>query len=230
MGGSAGSLAGAGGDAGAALGGEGGESGEGGVAGAGGQPEPACASAVEATLAVLLDTWIEQAFPNAGHGSDARLSVVGGQSERRALVQLSLPVLPPGAVLLEASLELNLEVNSDASATKRRLALHRLLRPVSESKTTWRQFVNGAGGDWALAGGDFAAEAGEATLPAGTTSGALLIDAAPALSAVFASELEVSLLVREVGEPPSASAFLGFTSREGTPARAPRLHVRYCPP
>jgi hypothetical protein len=220
-----------GGSAGASLGGSAGTSlGGASDGGEGGRAEPTCEDPVDEVVPVLLDTWIDQASPKSSHGSDTALSVVGGGAQRRALLQLTLPVFPQGAALLESSLELYLETNADPTLVERSLALHRLLHPISESKTNWDQFVNGSNGDWATGGGDFAAEAGKLTVPASTTMGALLSDAAPALAPVFASGFEVSLIVRELSVPDSVPAELRFTSRQGAAARAPKLHLRYCPP
>lgn len=230
-GGSAGASIGA--SAGTPLGGawgDGGAVGDGGAAGDGGNPQPACENPVDEVAIVSLDTWIEHASQDSGHGDDTVLSVVGGGSPRRALFELTLPVMPEGAVLLEASLELHLEKNAHAMLAERTLAVHRLLHPISESKTTWRQFANGAKGDWDAPGGDFAAERGDGVVPASSMTGLVPIDARPAVAPVFASQVDVSLIVLETSAPPPAPADLSFTSSEGATSDAPKLRLRYCPP
>lgn len=208
------------GSAGAAGSGEGGAS-----AGAGG-----CANSGSVRGAVTADTWIEAANPNATHGKEARLSVVGGGSEQRGLLQLSLPAVPNAAVMLKASLTLHLEANADGSLASRQLELHGLDQDVDENRASWVSWSNG-NRKWTHAGGDFGAALAEAVLPAGTSSGALSFDVTLAVQEALAKNVAtLPFIVVETGAPPPAPADLAFGAREGNASHIAELSLEYCEP
>jgi hypothetical protein len=212
------------------AGGSGGSGGNEPLAGAAGAAEPTCEQPRDVVVRFEVDTWVEAAKPGAKHGTDALLSIVGGGSERRAMLQLSIPAAPAGALLQRAELELTLSANADASRAARTLAVHRLLREILETRTDWDQFENGSGGEWDAGGGDFGAEVARTTIPAGTASGAISFDVTAAVEAldVSATAKTAGVIVLEVSPPPMAPADLAFVSAEGDAAEAPRLQLHYC--
>ena len=197
--------------------------------GAGGAA-PGCLDAQQQVVAVTIDTWIESAKPNAGHGNDKLLSVVGGGQERRALLQLLLPAVVPGAVLLKATLALHLQANADVGLAKRQLRVHRLEHEIIEARTTWNDWGQGSR-SWTLPGGDFGPVLAQAALPTGTSDGALTFNVTAAVRAAFSADaVPLALIVLESSAPPAAPADLAFTSHEGDASSIPALIIEYCPP
>jgi hypothetical protein len=199
-----------------------------GGAGSPGAAGSSCDEPSEELVRLDKDTWIEAAKPAAGHGNDVVLSVVGGGSERRALLELSLPEVPPGASLRSASLELVLTANAN-TASERRLAVHRLLNEFHETRTDWQQFDNGVENDWENEGGDFGPELAQTAIPASLSSGLVRFELTAAVRVLQAAQVStVALIALEVGPPPSAPADLAFVSREGDASSEPVLRLSYC--
>jgi len=192
---------------------------------------PTCADPQESVLLVSADTWIEAAKPSAGHGSDKELSIVGGGQERRALLEVALPAAPTGAVLLKATLALHLQGNADVGLAERRLQVRVLEQPVSEARSTWNNWGNGASRKWLTPGGDFGSVVAATRVPAGTAEGSLTFNVTGAVRQAFAPAAGVlSFIVLENGAPPAAPAELAFTSSEGDASGAPALILEYCEP
>ncbi|MES1185995.1 MAG: hypothetical protein ABUL60_19430, partial [Myxococcales bacterium] len=146
----------------------------GGAGGAGGAPS--CASPQSTVGDVTADTWIDAAKPNNNsHGGEPTLSVIAGGAERRALLQVQVPTLPTGAVLLRATLALHLESNADVDLVTRRLAVRQLEHEVIEARASWLNWNNG-NRTWKQEGGDFGPALDKATLPAGTSRAAVDFD------------------------------------------------------
>jgi len=201
----------------------------GGAAGEAGAP--ACASSQELVGEVTADTWIEAADPDAtSHGDDETLSVVGGGQERRALLQVSLPAVPSGAVLVHAKLFLHLQSNADTSRVARQLRVHLLTHEVLEGRASWSHFGNG-NRTWAVKGGDFGATLDKESLKAGTAEGVIKLNITEAVAQALAAQVtSLPLIVLEEGSPPPAPADLAFTSREGDASGMPALILEYCEP
>lgn len=199
--------------------------------GASGAPS-GCMSPQQQVVAVTVDTWIEAAKPNAGHGNDKLLSVVGGAAEARALFQVTLPALAPGTVLLKATLALHLATNADVGLVKRELRVHRLGQEISETRTTWTNWGQGTTHAWTTPGGDFGPMLARAAIPAGTSNGAVTFELTAAVqTAVSPQAVPLALIVVEDSVPPAAPAELAFTSREGDASSGPpALILAYCPP
>jgi hypothetical protein len=218
---------GSGGAAGSSNGGGAGTDPSGGAAGA---IEPTCDAPEQTVVAVTADTWIDFAKPNAGHGNDKTLSVVGGAAERRALVALTLPALPDGSSLIKGSLTLHLESNEDSTLAGRRLGLHQLTHEFVEGQANWDNWKNGVGGEWTTKGGDFGPILSNARLLAGTSEGPLIFDLTQFLGPLISEQpVTLSLIVMEVGAVPAESSGLTFTSSEAA-ASVPALVLDYCPP
>ncbi len=197
--------------------------------GAGGAPS-GCLSPQGQVVTVAADTWIEAVKPTTGHGNDKTLSVVGGAQERRALLQLTLPAALPGAVLLKATLALQLQANRDAGLALRQLSVHRLEHTVDESRTTWNAWAQGNRA-WTKPGGDFGPPLAQAAIPAGTSGGTLTFDVtAAARAALSAQPVPFALIILESGAPPPLPAELAFASREGDASAIPALILEYCEP
>jgi hypothetical protein len=200
-----------------------------GGAGAGAGGTAPCLHPEQQVVAVTDDTWIDAAKPSAGHGNDIMLSVVGGTAERRALLQLTLPAVPAGKVLNQASFVLHLEANADVSLAGRRLGLYRLDQAVNESRTTWTNYANGANKQWLLPGGDFGPELSAAAVRAGVASGPLTFKVTePVKQVMGATAITLSVIVLEKGSPPVAPAELAFTSSEGDASSIPALILDFC--
>jgi hypothetical protein len=184
------------------------------------------------TVAITADTWIDAAKQSTTHGNDQDLYVVGGGTdERRVLLQLTLPGVPPGAWLLEARLILSVQSNADATLAERGLALHRLTQPFVENRATWLSFTNGVGNTWDTPGGDFGlVPLSSAVLPANAAQGSLTFDATDSLRQLFSDQaVPLSLIILEVGSVPAAPAELAFAATEGD-ASDPSLVIDFCQP
>jgi hypothetical protein len=217
----------------------GGAAGAGGLTGAGGVDTPVggaggqapCLNPQQQVVAVTADTWIESARPGTGHGNDVVLSVVGGTNERRALLALTLPAVPSGAILRKATFALHLQANADASLVARRFGLRRLTRDLNEARATWNNYSNGAVRKWTTPGGDFGVELSSASVRAETSNGALTFDVTePIRTALGAQAVLLSVIVLETGPIPAPPAELAFTSREGDASGMPALILEYCQP
>jgi hypothetical protein len=180
---------------------------------------------------VTADTWIDAAKPNANnHGSDAALSVISGGAERRALVQVQVPTLPTGAVLLRATLALHLESNADVDLVTRRLAVRQLEHEVVEARASWLNW-NNAGRTWKQEGGDFGPALAKVALPAGTSRAAVDFDVTVAVEQALTDLTpELPFIVLETSAVPPPPAELAFTSKEGNASNVPKLVVDYCQP
>lgn len=197
--------------------------------GAGGMPT--CADPQERVLLVTEDTWIESAKPSTGHGSDHELSVVGGGQERRALLQVTLPAVLPGAVLLKATLVLHLQTNADVGLAERRLQVRLLEQAVDESRSTWNNWGNGSSRKWLVPGGDFGSVLATDNVPAGTATPLVSFNVTATVRQAFAAQpVGLPFIVMENGVPPDAPAELAFTSSEGDAAGVPALILQYCEP
>jgi hypothetical protein len=218
--------------AGAPPGGEGGTTVLGGAGGTGGTAgTPSCADPQERVILVAADTWIEAAKPSASHGNDQQLFVIGGGQERRALLELTLPAAVTGAVVLKATLALQLQANADTGTAERRLQLRQLSRAFNESSASWDNWGNGSSREWMLAGGDFGPMLASTRLAAGTANGPVTFDVTVPVGQVFAANPAVlSFIVMENGAPPVAPAELAFTSSEGDASGVPALTLQYCEP
>jgi hypothetical protein len=204
---------------------------EGGAGGSSGASAASCAAPQQLAVKTTLDTWIEAKSPNSTHGSDAQLSVLGGGSERRALLGFVLPAAPAGALLLGATLHLRLESNADVTHAARSLAVNELLREASPARATWLNYGSGASRRWTLAGGDFGAALTLTPLPAEKAAGPVVFDVTELARSAFAAQSPaLGLIVREVGLVPSAPAELAFTSSEGDASSTPSLVIEYCLP
>lgn len=200
------------------------------IAGAAGAGAGACTNPRVLFGQVLADTWIEAAKPKATHGNDNALSVVSGGQQRRALLQLTLPAVPAGAVVLRATLSLHLESNADVDLLERQLTVHLLAQEVSEGRATWEKWGSG-NSDWVTLGGDFGPVVGEATLAAGSATAVLSIDiTAPVVQGLAANAASLPFIVLESSAPPPAPADLAFTSTEGDASGIPAFSVEYCEP
>jgi acid phosphatase len=98
------------------------------------------------------ETYIEQAAPDAPHGSDARI-VVDGSPASQGLVRFEALVgpgngqIPPGAKVLSAKLSLLTGPSSaTGDSTVDFMALHRMLAPWADSDT-WNTLVGGVSSD-----------------------------------------------------------------------------------
>lgn len=210
------------GDAGAPIG-------PGGAGGAVGMP--GCTEPQERVVLVGADTWIEADKPSNGHGNDQVLSVVGGGQERRALLEVTLPAVPAGTVLLEATLTLHLQANADVGLAERRLQVRLLSQAVTEARTNWTNWGNGSSRKWLLPGGDFGSVIDSARISAGTAEGSLAFNVTATVQAAWsAAEVALPFIVMENGAPPPAPAELAFTSSEGDASLVPTLLLQYCEP
>ena len=216
------------------MGGASAAAGEGGAtagagAGAGGDTTAPCVNLEQQAVVVTADTWIDSAKTGAGHGNDAMLSVVAGTAERRTLLGFTLPAVPAGKVLNRASLVLHLESDADVKLTARRLGLHKLDQPVSESRATWTNYANGANGRWAMLGGDFGPEVSSVMLRAGTSSGGVTFKVTELIRTLIGpAPIPLALIVLEKSSPPAEPAELAFTSSEGDASGIPALILDYC--
>lgn len=200
------------------------------VAGAAGAGGGACTNPLTLSGDVPADTWIEAANPKATHGNDTWLSVVSGGQPRRALLQLVLPAVPAGAVVVRATLSLHLQSNADVDLAARQLTVHELAQEVQETRATWEKWSNG-NNSWMTLGGDFGQVEAEASLPAGSSTAALSIDITTLVAGALAANVaSLPLLVQESSAPPPGPADLAFTSSEGDASARPALSVEYCEP
>jgi hypothetical protein len=198
-------------------------------AGAGGDTTAPCLNLEQQAVVVTADTWIDSAKPGTGHGNDVLLSVVAGTAERRTLLGFMLPAVPAGKVLNRASLALHLESDADVNLIARRLGLHQLDKPVSESRATWTNYANGANGRWMTLGGDFGPELSSVMLRAGMSSGTVTFKVTdPIRKLIGPAPIPLALIVLEKSAPPVAPAELAFTSREGDASGIPALILDYC--
>lgn len=189
-----------------------------------------CPNPREVVVPLTVDTWIEAAKPKTGHESATSLSVQGTPDERRALLQLVLPVPLAGAELRSAELRLELVANTDATGRARVLAARPVLQNVGSS-TTWLNYSNGTAHQWDQGGGDLGAELARADVPAATTGGELSFELGPFVRESFASKpVTLALALLEVGDAPPAPSALELGSLEGAATKAPRLLLEYCQP
>jgi hypothetical protein len=197
---------------------------------------PACANSRTLLGFPNADTWIESAKPGTGHGMDTMLSVVSGingiegMDERRALLDLTLPAVSSKEVVVKATLTLHLQANADETLAARELHAHRLARGVVEARATWTSW-DGPTNKWQTLGGDFDAAFAEASVPAGSSEGALVFDVTAVVREAFAAKAaSVPFVVLESGAPPPAPAQLSLVSRQGLVSGIPALIVELCPP
>jgi hypothetical protein len=203
-----------------------------GAASAGGGTGINCVNPRAVVAPIAADTWIGSAKPSAAHASDPQLSVGAGSDEHRALMQVTLPAAPTDAVLSRATLVLTLESNADAGLSARRLALHRLDRPLDASRTTWTNYGNGGSRQWTTPGGDFGIqELGHANLPEGGQQAQATFNITSFVQgAAGAAPIPLSLIVLETTPALPVPAELAFTSVEGDTAGRPQLILQYCDP
>lgn len=204
-----------------------------GEAGAGAEPsggaggEPACPHPQTLRLPVEADTWLDAADSSARHGGDELLSVMAGDSERRAIFALTLPPTPPGTLLERATFVLRLTNNADISLAERRLGLHRLTKPFDEARASWLR--HDAGSKWEQAGGDFGPEVASALVTAGTANGEVNFDVTQALGKVMAtSPFALGWLVLETPDNASSLGELSFLSSDQGMLEIPTLVLEYC--
>jgi len=198
------------------------------AAGAGGAEAAACVREVEVSVPIDFDTWISSSDQNQGYPDDATLSVVGAPSERRAMLQFTIPVATDGKVLAKARLTLHLQGNADATSASRLLGLHRLTHPI-DSKTTWKKYSDGAT-NWDARGGDFGAELARASVPPGISEASVSFEVAGQFSGDSSAPLSVSIVILEIGPAPAAPSELAFGALEGDASQAPQLILTYCEP
>ena len=197
--------------------------------GAGGMPS--CTEPQERVVLVGVDTWIEAAKPSNGHGNDQVLSVVGGGQERRALLEVTLPAVLAGTVLLNATLTLHLQANADVGLAERRLQVRLLSQAVTEARTNWTNWSNGSSRKWLQPGGDFGSVLDSVRISAGTAEGTVAFNVtATVRETMSTAEVALPFIVMENGAPPPAPAELAFTSSEGDASVVPTLLLQYCEP
>lgn len=204
-----------------------------GQAGAGAEPSggaggaPTCRHPQTLSVPVEADTWLDAAASSARHGADELLSVMAGDSERRAIFALTLPPTPPGAFLERARFVLHLANNADTSLAERRLGLHRLMNAFDEARASWSRYD--AGSKWQQAGGDFGPEVASAIVAAGTANGGVSFDVTQELGKIVAtSPVALAWLVLETPDYASGSSELSFTSRDQAVLEIPTLVLEYC--
>jgi len=207
-----------------------------GFGGAGAEPQTSAGAAgaagcptEERRFTAAGDTWIEFVKPATPHGTDPILFVVKGAEERRALLSFNLPAAPPGSTLIRAELRLHLASNADAALAERQLEVHLLDQVISEARTTWNNYDNGASQQWLDPGGDYGDVLAQAIIPALIQDGPVIFDLTSAVAEVFAADpVPLPLIVLEATErmPPAG---LAFTSRQGDALGAPELLLEYCP-
>jgi hypothetical protein len=196
----------------------------------GGAGAPACASPQTLVGLATADSWIEAAKPNAVHGNDKALSVVSGGQERRALLQLALPAVPMGAVLLRARLALHLESNLGPGLAARELAVHLLEQEVIEARASWNNWGT-AGKTWTNLGGDFGPALSGSSVAAGVSEANLTFNVTKTVAEALSAQAPgLPFIIVETSAPPPGPAELAFTSREGDASGAPLLIVDYCEP
>jgi hypothetical protein len=227
--GQGGDLAPSGNEAGDAAGGAAGAQATGGepqVAGSDSGGAPGC-SATHVLVSASGDTWIDAAQPRTTHGSDTQLFVLGGASERRALLAFNLPAAKAGTVFVNAALVLTLDQAPDLGTSSRTLNVYPLEVAFNEARATWLNYANGASKTWTTPGGDFIATFGTGVLHAGDT--VLRLDASALVAAAYSSKQNaLGLLVRDP-EIAAVPVDFAFVSQEGLALARPVLDIERCP-
>ena len=145
-------------------------------------------------------------------------------------MQLTLPAALPGAVFVKAILALHLQANADVGLATRQLRVHRLEHDITEARTTWNNWGQGNRA-WATPGGDFGPALAQASIPAGSSDGALTFNVTAAVRAAFSAQVfPLALIIIENSAPVAAPAELAFTSTEGAASGIPALILEYCQP
>src|SRR3989338_2496935 len=108
------------------------------------------------TLYASADTSLWQANATTNYGTNAQLWEYPWTPSwtRRGLVQFDLSVIPTGAMISSASLDLR---EATTYGSTRTIALHRVTRSWVESEATWNRAVTGT--NWTTVGGDFSSTA-----------------------------------------------------------------------
>jgi hypothetical protein len=162
------------------------------------------------------------------HGTDTRLFVLGGASERRALIAFNLPAAKAGTVLASAALVLTLDQAPNLGASSRTLNVYPLQVTFNAARATWLNYANGASKTWATPGGDFIATFGSGTLHPGDT--VLRLDASALVAAAYSSKQSaLGLLVRDP-QVAAAPVDFAFVSQEGGALARPVLDIERCSP
>ena len=195
------------------------------------------AAAPEATGVIVLrqgvngytgatDTWIDSFNPADNHGASAGLEIRGaGQSS--SLFHFDLPVLPPGAAIVHASLELNTtETQSNAAAAE--VGAFGLLRPWNPDTATWG--LAATGNPWATPG------ATAANVDRNASPSALTVVAAKntqyewdltALVQTWYANPDGNFGMLLTGISPTKVAYGLHSSESGTEAKRPGLVIEY---
>jgi hypothetical protein len=183
-------------------------------------------SATRVLVSASADTWIDAAEPQVNHGTDTQLFVLGGASERRALIAFNLPAAKAGTVLVSATLVLTLDQAPNLGTSSRTLNVYPLEVAFNETRATWLSYSNGASKTWATPGGDFIATFGTGALGPGDT--ALRLDASALVAAAYSSKQSaLGLLVRD--PQVDAGVNFAFVSMEGVALARPVLDIERCP-
>ena len=171
-----------------------------------GAPAPTCTSAAVTAVA---DSWVGQDAPAATHGADPALAVRSKASgNRRLLVHFSLPAVPAGCVVTDATLRLNASV----AATGRTLQAIRLAAPWTEGGVRWSN------------------QPGTTGTAATTSSGSgwRQWTVTAQVNAMY-SGANHGFLVRDASENSGPTRDQSFRGREGGGPTAPQLVITFGP-
>lgn len=101
-------------------------------------------------LVPVQDAWIDEAEPDANHGSDRLLRLSGASGKRRRiLIQFDLGAIPADSPVARASLRL-MQAGTLSGIS---LGVHRIEEAWQETEVSWVQRM--AGHPWRTGGGDF---------------------------------------------------------------------------
>ena len=168
------------------------------------------------TVIATADSWLDQASTAANHGTDATLRVRSGiGSNRRALVQFTLPTVPAGCSVTTATLRLN----NQAPVLGRTIQALRVDASWTES---------GAGGvTWA---NQPATTGTAATATTPLLAGAMNWTVTAQVQAMYTAGSSYGFLLRDQNEGSLVSFEQQFDSKEsGTSTLRPRLIVNWGP-
>lgn len=166
------------------------------------------------TVVSNADSWVNQASPTVGNGSDSNLKVVSksGSQNARALVNFALPTIPSGCSLTSATLRLN----NKSPVSSRTIQALRINASWTEAGVNWNNQPATTG------------TAATATTPA--SAGLMNWTVTSQVQAMYTAGASNGFLLRDATEDNTGGAEQQFDSREsGTAALRPRLIVGWGP-
>jgi hypothetical protein len=178
-------------------------------------------------LDAAADTYVLTPQTSSTHGDEALLELAPNGA-RRTLVRFDLPNdLDPGALVVNASLELTVGSNDSFAET---IVAHRVTQPWDEALASWVTAADAS--PWVQPGGDFdAIGSAAATITSATVTGRVVsFDVTEdVVSFIAGNQVNQGWLIKVNAQQGANGDRLRFASREATESSdRPRLVLSVC--